>query len=348
MFSVKEKAQCVLWHAELKSIILVQRAFRRTHEKEPPHENNIRRWFNQFKETGSVLKQKSPGRPPVSDENVERIRQSAVRSPKKSIARRSLELQIPKTTIHKVLRKRLQLYAYKIQLLQELKPTDNEKRFEFATTILDKISANESFLNDVIFTDEATFHINGCVNRHNSRIWGDENPHVVFQKARDTPKVNVWCGVMKNRVLGPFFFAEKTINGNVYLDMLTEYCFPQLDELENAQRIHFQQDGAPPHFNAFVTHALNEKFADRWIGQQGPISWPPRSPDLTPCDFFLWGYIKNIVYSQKLRDLNHLKERINEAIRTITQDMLDRVWAEIDYRLDICRATNGAHIEMYY
>lgn len=72
-------------------------------------------------------------------ENVERIRQSAVRSPKKSIARRSLELQIPKTTIHKVLRKRLQLCPYKIQLLQELKPTDNEKRFEFATTILDKI-----------------------------------------------------------------------------------------------------------------------------------------------------------------------------------------------------------------
>lgn len=75
--------------------------------------------------------------------------------------------------------------------------------------------------------------------------------------------------------------------------------------------------------------------------------WPPRSPDLTPCDFFLWGYIKNIVYSQKIRDLNHLKNRINEAMTTITEEMLANVWREVEYCLDICQATKGAHIEIY-
>lgn len=68
------------------------------------------------------------------------------------------------------------------------------------------------------------------------------------------------CGVMKNRVMGPFYFVENTINGVVYLYILINYCFPHLDELENIQELNFQQDGAPPHFSEFVTDALNEKF----------------------------------------------------------------------------------------
>ncbi|KAG8261687.1 hypothetical protein J6590_067290, partial [Homalodisca vitripennis] len=57
-----------------------------------------------------------------------------------------------------------------------------------------------------------------------------------------------------------------------------------LDELENIHQLHFQRDGASSHFSALVTDALN--FVDRWIGRQGRMLWPPRSPNLTPCDFF--------------------------------------------------------------
>jgi hypothetical protein len=67
----------------------------------------------------------------------------------------------------------------------------------------------------------------------------------------------------------------------------------------------FMQDGAPPHFSCFVTDVLNERFPDAWIGRGGPIPWPPRSPDLSTLDFFLWGYIKNIVYAEKIRNIQH-------------------------------------------
>ena len=63
------------------------------------------------------------------------------------------------------------------------------------------------------------------------------------------------------------------------------------------------QDGAPPHFSCFVTDVLNERFPDAWIGRGGPIPWLSRSPDLSPLDFFLWGYIKNIVYGEKIRNI---------------------------------------------
>ena len=73
---------------------------------------------------------------------------------------------------------------------------------------------------------------------------------------------------------------------------------------------------------------------------------PPRSPDATPCDFFLWCYVKDRVYVPPLpASIPELKVRIGTATETITGDMLQTVWNEFDYRVDICRITKGAYIE---
>jgi len=102
MWTVHQKAQFVLWYAELKLVVAVQRKWQSLHPGEkPPMDKVLNRWMNQFKETGTVEKQKSTGRPRTS-EDVERIRQSFIRSPKKSNARRSVTLGIPKTTIQNV------------------------------------------------------------------------------------------------------------------------------------------------------------------------------------------------------------------------------------------------------
>ena len=126
---------------------------------------------------------------------------------------------------------------------------------------------------------------------------------------------------------------------------LFKYVAPQLNDLQPT--IIFQQDGAPPHWGLHVCGFLNETFPDRWIGRDGPIPWPPRSPDITTLDFFLWGYVNDIVYRTQVRDITDLKQRIINAIATIDEAMLQRTWLEIDYRLDVLRATNGAHVEVY-
>jgi hypothetical protein len=64
-------------------------------------------------------------------------------------------------------------------------------------------------------------------------------------------------------------------------------------------------------------------------------------------DFFLWGYVKYIVYRSKVRDIINLKQRITDAIDTTDEGMLQRTWQEIEYRLDVLHATNGSHIEVY-
>jgi hypothetical protein len=85
--------------------------------------------------------------------------------------------------------------------------------------------------------------------------------------------------------------------------------------------------------------------AGRWIGRSGPIAWSPRSPYLTLLEFFLWGYVKNIVYQIKIsHDLQHLEARIRDPVATITPNMLQATWNKVEYHLDICRAAKAAHI----
>ncbi|GBM45525.1 hypothetical protein AVEN_87565-1 [Araneus ventricosus] len=81
------------------------------------------------------------------------------------------------------------------------------------------------------------------------------------QYVRGSPKVNVWCGLLHDRVVGPFFFTETSITGNIYQDFLEIYIFPQIDD-------------SSPQFSLSVREALNERFPNSWIGRDGPIPWP--------------------------------------------------------------------------
>jgi hypothetical protein len=91
------------------------------------------------------------------------------------------------------------------------------------------------------------FHVSGRVNTHNCRIRASENPCVSLEHVYDSPKVNVFCAISKERVYGPFFFMKTSITGIGYADMLQEFHIPQLNEDDQEGCIHFQQDGEPPH-----------------------------------------------------------------------------------------------------
>jgi hypothetical protein len=82
------------------------------------------------------------------------------------------------------------------------------------------------------------------------------------------------------------------------------------------------------------------------VGRDGPIPWPPRSPDITPLDFFLWGYVKGIVYKTPVTSLDELKLRIVAAIETVPLQMLEIAWRETEYRLNILLVKKGEHVEV--
>ncbi|GFV86671.1 DUF4817 domain-containing protein [Trichonephila clavipes] len=70
---------------------------------------------------------------------------------------------------------------------------------------------------------------------------------------------------------------------------------------------------------------LKDTFGDRLISRFGPVNWPPRSCDLTPLDYFLWSYVKSLVYADKPQTLDHLEDNIRRVIGDIRPQMLEKV-----------------------
>ncbi|GBN74121.1 hypothetical protein AVEN_38088-1 [Araneus ventricosus] len=116
--------------------------------------------------------------------------------------------------------------------------------------------------------------------------------------------------------------AEPTVTSNIYLDMLQLYAVPKFPE-----GVIFQEDGAPPHYGYIFRAFLDTTFPQWWIGRGAVMAWPPRSPDIDPppLDFYLWSYVKQHVYSDRINDINHLKQRTMDVIHSVTPDVLTHV-----------------------
>jgi len=180
-------------------------------------------------------------------------------------------------------------------------------------------------LEHISFSDEAYFNLTGDINRQNARFWGTQHPYQIHKSTLHVHKVLVWCAVSAQGLTGLFMF-ENYITGENYAMMLDSFFFPQLRRRRCS--IHaqwFQQDGARPHNTPEVLEFLHSKFQYRIVSNRFPqqfqcgFSWPPCSPDLNPCDYFLWGYLKDKVFSSALRTLPELKERIKESCAQVTK-----------------------------
>ncbi|GFU76292.1 uncharacterized protein TNCV_527721 [Trichonephila clavipes] len=77
--------------------------------------------------------------------------------------------------------------------------------------------------------------------------------------------------------------------------MITNFFIPEFNN-HDVQKLWFQQDGATCHTARATIDLLKDTFGDRIISRFGPVNWPPRSCDLTPLDYFLWGYVKSVDY----------------------------------------------------
>ncbi|GFU99910.1 transposable element Tc3 transposase [Trichonephila clavipes] len=93
-----------------------------------------------------------------------------------------------------------------------------------------------------------------------------------------------------------------------------------------------------------IIDLLKDTFGDRLISRFGPVNWPPRSCDLTPLDYFLWGYVKSLVYADKPQTLDHLEDNIRRVIADIRPQMLEKVIENWTSRLDYIRASRGSHM----
>ncbi|GFU91704.1 hypothetical protein TNCV_3579561 [Trichonephila clavipes] len=174
----------------------------------------------------------------------------------------------------------------------------------------------------------------------------EANPQVYVETPLHPEKLTVWCALWAGGIIGPYFFKNDeghnvTVNGDRYRAMITNFFIPELNN-HDVQELWFQQDGATCHTARATIDLLKDTFGDRLISRFGPVNWPPRSCDLTPLDYFLWGYVKSLVYADKPQTLDHLEDNIRRVIADIRPQMLEKVIENWTSRLDYIRASRGS------
>jgi hypothetical protein len=128
------------------------------------HQSTVRRMIKKFDETGSIRDSKLPVRHCIrqSLDNIAAISESVAESPGTSIHHRSQQLNILRSTKQRILAKDLHLHAYKIQLTQELKPTDHVQRREFVNCVLENQNWTAIFRRKSSLAMRRTFNLMGA------------------------------------------------------------------------------------------------------------------------------------------------------------------------------------------
>ncbi|GBL94007.1 hypothetical protein AVEN_76723-1 [Araneus ventricosus] len=167
--------------------------------------------------------------------------------------------------------------------------------------------------------------------------------------------VTVWCGFTAAFIVGPFFFEEIgpscpvtcTVNGTRFESLLRKQLHPAQQQHGRVDSTIFMQDGSPPHIATPLKQLLNLHFGnDRIISRHFPIAWPPRSPDLNPCDFWLWGYLKDVMYDGPIPKLAELKNLITQHIHNITTETLRSIMEHAVLRFQLIEENGRQHIEL--
>jgi Mga helix-turn-helix domain len=289
-YSKDEFIDMVLIMAESKYIVNDAKMLylERFPERQQPSHHTFRQTLARFRESGSVNHKKRQKNGHIVNEETEiQVLASVHVNPQVSTRQLANELDISQSSVSKILRKH-KFHPYHISLNQELHGDDFNNRILFCNWLLQKLRDNGDFLKFVMFTDEATFKNNACVNRHNLHYYSVNNPN--WSRSIDNQRIwsiNVWGGIVGDNVIGPYFF-EGTLDGTAYLNFLRNTLNGLMEDvpLNIRQFMWYQHDGAAPHYARNVREFMNNQWDQQWLGRGGPVAWPARSPDLTPIDFF--------------------------------------------------------------
>lgn len=248
-----------------------RRLFQNKYGKAAPPVRTIRDWRTRFVQTLSVLPRSHAGDQShrrISNEKEAEILGAFGDDPMTSQRKVAIQCATSLSTVNRVLKKE-NMRPWKLTTVQELKDTDLEKRLNFCNFVNEH---DEDWINNIVFSDEATFHLNGRVNLHNCYYYATENPHQIVEKPMKSKSVTIWAMISYRHGIIYHVF-DGTVNGQNYSHLLETVVVPFFQR--NRSCI-YQHDGAPAHWSLAVRHLLNTHLPNRWIGRNGPIECPPQ------------------------------------------------------------------------
>lgn len=340
-FTIEDRIQMVREYYTCGSYAASARSFPK---KGRPSENSVKYNVDKFESTGSVADYfpEETTKRTRTEAFIENVEDSIEKKPRLSIRARSAEMNIPYTTLQRTI-KELGFHAYRPHLLNDLTQAQKTARYHFSCTMLGMPNFPDEILPFIWFSDECRFGLDGVVNKHNCVYYSRSNPFFSITQRHTKKSVHVWCAISSIGIIGPYFF-EENVDAEVYMEMLGHYFLPQVMTREEDADVWFQQDGASPHYAAKTLRFLSDHFGDQLISRGGPIPWPARSPDLSPLDFFLWGFLKEKVYATMPQDIDELKDEIENAVARIPLRMINSAVEAFVDRLNDCIESNGEQV----
>lgn len=218
------------------------------------------------------------------------------------------------------------------------------KRHSRSWSLYNKLKCDK--YKNYISSDEAMFKLNNVGGQTNLQYVtiGEKAKEVLPRENRQFSKsVMVWAAISCNgrsklRFVEPGVKIDKKYYVKKILRPFLRYDIPKMYPNRNFV---FQQDSAPSHRAEFTQNYLKEKK----VMFLTPEQWLPNSPDCSPCDYFLWGYLKNRLKNYKLNTIDELKKALNREYQKVPQEMIDnamRAWPKRCRRIYYAR---GRHIE---
>ncbi|KAJ8947311.1 hypothetical protein NQ318_004563, partial [Aromia moschata] len=204
---------------------------------------------SKFRETDDVKDLPKSGRPKITQDKKINIMLSMEKNPQSTFTPVAVENEVSQTTVLRILGEE-NYHPYKFQLVQELNEDDPDRRLQFCETMMNLCQTNSNLHQEILVSDEVTEP--SKLHRYSEPYWSWTNPHWIIEAHTQHPqKLNVWAGIVANRIIGTFFL-EETLTGERYLEFLQNYLIPALAVIfpnENDTDIPdntlcFQQDGA--------------------------------------------------------------------------------------------------------
>ena len=258
--------------------------------------------------------------------------------------------KVSRTTFRRIMKVDLNHKFYHDNSVQPLTDAHKQQRIQFCRWLLEQPDP-ETFVLNVIWTDEKYFCLNQKPHRQNDGVWSDQNPHkIVESNNRNGAKVMIFVAIVDGKapIVHPFIDENGrnvTLNSTGYLDLLNEVVWPTFRSSATRKRYWWMQDGAPVHCTTEVKDFLVDKFSDRVISRGTEIGWPANSPDLNPLDFYFWALAQREVYATKPSTISEVIDVVKQFASESSEEVLKNVALDVLERARLCLEVNGGHFQ---
>ena len=317
----------------------------------------VRRWWARYNCSKDLQHRKGAGRPKKLNRRSKIMIAKSLGKRHKStrlIATQITRTCVPvsKDTVHRYLRKDLQVRPYKRPKQPKLSSKQRENRLNFC---LAKENWTVADWRNILWPDESSFELFHPTNRQNDRIWARDGSNIIPQETvKFPPKFMVW-GMMSFRAISKLHFIppKQTVNTAYYIDeILAKSCLETLHRtrengsvldrkmLKNMSKAVFMQDGAPAHTSKKTQDWCKRNLANFWDKPQ----WPGNSPDLNPIEY-LWGYLQEELNKMDTaKSICDLKIQLESAWSSIKPNYLKALIDGMPERIKSCIKLDGNYI----